>query len=187
MVKLKYKKEKVGSCIDISHKYGFEKGSQKVLLDSLTPFRTDVYYQPETKQYFLVGLKHSDFKFEGGRYLISEEAYNQVLIAEKLIKEGQTRKDLEKMGIEFCLTFYENDIIQYEKGGKLHKERFLSRTMPRSRNYIEKKPLERQKWEENKLRFVGLANTKTIRKIRTDILGYQYVCEREKFRLEVDC
>ena len=187
VVKLKYKKEKVGSCIDISHKYGFEKGSQKVLLDSLTPFRTDVYYQPETKQYFLVGLKHSDFKFEGGRYLISEEAYNQVLIAEKLIKEGQTRKDLEKMGIEFCLTFLENDIIQYEKGGKLHKERFLSRTMPRSRNYIEKKPLERQKWEENKLRLVGLANTKTIRKIRTDILGNQYVCEREKFRLEVDC
>ena len=34
---------------------------------------------------------------------------------------------------------------------------------------------------------VGLANTKTIRKIRTDILGNQYVCEREKFRLEVDC
>lgn len=59
--------------------------------------------------------------------------------------------------------------------------------MPRSRNYIEKKPLERQKWEENKLRLVGLANTKTIRKIRTDILGNQYVCEREKFRLEVDC
>ena len=187
VVKLKYNKEKVGSCIDISHKYGFEKGSQKVILGKLASFRMDVYYQPETQQYYLVGLKHSDFKFEGGNYIISEEAYNQILIAEKVIKEGQTRENLEEMGIKFCLTFYENDIIQYEKGGKLYTERFVSRTMPNKTNYIQKKPFERPEWEQNKQKYVGLANTKSIRKIRTDILGNQYVCEHEKFRLEVDC
>ncbi len=188
VVKLKYKKEKVGSCIDISHKYGFEKGSRKVLLDSLTPFRTDVYYQPETKQYFLVGLKHSDFKVEGGHYLIKEEVYNQNLIKEKVIQTGQTWKDLGKMGIEFCFTFYRNDIIQYEKNGEVYTERFISRTK-KNLNYIEKKPLKKPDWgkEEKRYRTVGLVKTCSIRKIRTDILGNQYVCEREKFRLEVDC
>ena len=59
--------------------------------------------------------------------------------------------------------------------------------MPNKINYIQKKPFERPEWEQNKQKYVGLANTKSIRKIRTDILGNQYVCEREKFRLEVDC
>ncbi|MDF1617212.1 type II CRISPR RNA-guided endonuclease Cas9, partial [Petrocella sp. FN5] len=41
---LKYYDGEVGSCIDISHKYGHPKGSQKIILDSLNPYRTDVYY-----------------------------------------------------------------------------------------------------------------------------------------------
>ena len=135
-----------------------------------------------------MGLKHSDFKFEGGHYLIKEEVYNQNLIKEKVIQTGQTWKDLGKMGIEFCFTFYRNDIIQYEKNGEVYTERFISRTK-KNLNYIEKKPLKKPDWgkEEKRYRTVGLVKTCSIRKIRTDILGNQYVCEREKFRLEVDC
>ena len=43
--KLKYKDGEVGACIDISHKYGFEKGSKKVILESPVPYRMDVYYK----------------------------------------------------------------------------------------------------------------------------------------------
>lgn len=57
---LKYIDGEVGSCIDISHKYGFDNNSRKVILDSLNPFRMDVYYKKENEQYYLVGVKQSD-------------------------------------------------------------------------------------------------------------------------------
>ena len=64
--KLKYTDGEVGSCIDISHKYGYEKGSQKVVLESLVPYRMDVYYKKEEQTYYLVGIKQSDVKCDNG-------------------------------------------------------------------------------------------------------------------------
>lgn len=48
-----------------------------------------------------------------------------------MIQQGQKRSDLESLGFEFQLSFYKNDIIEYEKDGKIVRERFLSRTMPK--------------------------------------------------------
>lgn len=177
--KLKYTDGEVGACIDISHKYGFEKNSKKVILESLVPYRMDVYYHQEKDAYYLVGIKQSDVKCEQGKYVIDEEAYANILLAEKMIKKGQTRADLETLGYEFCLSFYKNDIIEYEKDGEIIKERFLSRTMPKVRNYIETKPVDRSKFE--KRHPVGLGNTKHIRKYRMDILGNWFACNREPF------
>lgn len=186
ITKLKYQDGELGSCIDISHKYGLEKGCKKVVLESLTPYRMDVYYQPMAGKYYLVGLKHSDLKFEKGQYKINEEAYNKVLTAEKVIPEGKSWHDLEMMGIEFCWSFYRGDIIEYEKNGEIKRELFWSRTMPQKSNYIETKPISAGKWIGKKQNFVGLAKTKCIKKLRTDILGNQYVCKQEKFIMEVD-
>lgn len=61
------------------------------------------------------------------------------LVNEKMIQQGQKRSDLESLGFEFQLSFYKNDIIEYEKDGKIVRERFLSRTMPKVKNYIENK------------------------------------------------
>lgn len=177
--KLKYKDGEVGACIDISHKYGFEKGSKKVILESLVPYRMDVYYKEENHSYYLVGVKQSDIKFEKGRNVIDEEAYARILVNEKMIQPGQSRADLENLGFKFKLSFYKNDIIEYEKDGKIYTERLVSRTMPKQRNYIETKPIDKAKFEKQNL--VGLGKTKFIKKYRYDILGNKYSCSEEKF------
>lgn len=181
---LKYEDGEVGSCIDISHKYGFEKGSKKVVLDSLNPYRMDVYYNNKDNKYYFVGIKFSDIKCEGSKFVIDEDKYADALVQEKMIKEGQNRKDLKGLGYEFRLSFYKNDIIEYEKDGEIYIERFLSRTMPKARNYIETKPIDAPKFEKQNL--VGLSNTKSIRKITTDILGNRYYIQNEKFSFVVE-
>lgn len=179
---LKYVDGEVGSCIDISHKYGFEKNSRKVILDSLNPYRMDVYYKADSKQYFLVGIKQSDIKSEGDRFVIDEDKYTEALVNEKMISQGQTRYDLDSLGYEFKLSFYKEDIIEYEKDGDIFVERFLSRTMPKKRNYIEKKPVDSSKTDQ---RTVGLSKTKSIRKITTDILGNRFYVDRMIFETVV--
>ena len=79
-----------------------------------------------------------------------------------MLQEGQGRADLEKLGYEFRLSFYRNNIIQYEKGGEDFTERFQSRTMPTQRNYIETKPVDRAKF--NRQNLVGLGKTTSIKK-----------------------
>lgn len=177
--KLKYMDGEIGACIDISHKYGHEKGSKKVILESLVPYRMDVYYKETEKSYYLVGVKQSDVKCENGEYIIDEDAYALTLVKEKMIQQGQKREDLERLGFEFRLSFYKNDIIEYEKDGEIFTERFLSRTMPKVRNYIETKPINKAKFEDRKP--LGLGKTKKIKKYRMDILGNYYSCEKEEF------
>lgn len=184
--KIKYQDGEVGSCIDISHKYGLERGSKKVILESLNPYRMDVYYQESTGKYYFVGLKYSDLKFVNGKYEVDEFAYNKILVSENVIQEGKNRRDLDQLGIKFYCSFYRGDIIEYEKNGEIKRELFWSRTMPQKKNYIETKPISAGKWEGKKQNTVGLAKTKHIRKIRTDILGNQYVCGTEKLEIEVD-
>ena len=121
----------------------------------------------------------SDVKCDNGEYVIDEDAYAINLVREKMIQPGQKRGDLEALGFEFQLSFYKNDIIEYEKDGEIVRERFLSRTMPKVKNYIETKPIDRAKYEKQKL--VGLSKTKMIRKYRMDILGNYYMCSRENF------
>lgn len=179
--KLKYIDGEVGACIDISHKYGYEKGSKKVILESLVPYRTDVYFNDNTKQYYLVGIKQSDVKFENGKQRIDEDAYTTVLLKERLITEGQSRNDLYELGYRFRFSLYKNDLVLYEKNGIEYVERFLSRTMPNDRNYIETKPIERAKFAEKKQNLIGLSKTTKIEKIRVDILGNRYRCLIEEF------
>lgn len=184
IVQLRYTDGEVGSCIDISHKYGFDRGSQKVILEKLNPFRSDVYNNRQEQKYYIVGIKYSNLKFEKGKYVISEEAYNQILVQEKMMSVLDTRLDLERLGYEFCFSLYKNDFIEYEKDGKYFTERFLSRTNPKAKNYIETKPIAAAKYEKQRL--VGLSKTKSIKKIYVDILGNRYYCKKEKFIKEVD-
>lgn len=184
IVHLKYTDGEVGSCIDISHKYGFAKGSQKIILEQLKPFRADVYYNRQDENYYIVGIKYSDLKYEKGKCVINEESYNRILVQEKMISESDSRLGLERLGYEFCFSLYKNDFIEYEKNGEYFTERFLSRTMPNVRNYIETKPIDAPKYERRNV--FGLTKTKSIKKIRTDILGNRYYCTKEKFMKEVD-
>lgn len=180
--KLKYIAGQVSSCIDISHKYGHPKGSKKVILESLKPYRMDVYYNKEKGQYYLVGIKQSDIKCESGKYVIDEEAYATRLRKDKMITGTESRADLGSKGYEFMYSFYRNEIIEYEKNGIVKKERFWSRTMDAKSNYIETKPIEKSVFDKRNI--VSLSKSKSIKKIRKDILGKEYVCSKEKFSSE---
>lgn len=184
VTKLKYMDGVVESCIDISHKYGQEKGSKKVILESLKPYRMDVYYKASEQKYYFVGVKYSDICCKQNHYEINDESYNEILIKEKMIQPGQSRYDLEKLGFEFYFSFYKNDYIEYEKNGEIFCERFLSRTKPQSFNYIETKPIDAAKFEKQNL--VGLSKTTLVRKINVDILGNRFYCKKEKFKQIVD-
>ena len=66
-----------------------------------------------------------------------------------------------------------------EKNGEICRERFLSRTMPKNQNYIETKPLEKENHEKRIQ--IGLAKTTSVKKISKDILGNEYIQEKEQF------
>lgn len=177
--KIKYLDNEVNSCIDISHKYGFEKNSKKVILESLNPYRTDVYYDLENKMYYLVGIKYSDIIMKHGKYFVDEKKYNDLLI-----KEGADLERIKNNSIEFKFSLYKNDIIRYEKNGEIYTERFLARTMPKVKGYVETKPIEKSKFEKQKL--TGVNKSTKIEKLNLDDLGNQYKSVGEKFSLEVD-
>lgn len=181
---LKYTDGEIGSCIDISHKYGHERGSKRVVLESLKPYRADIYKNVNDNQYYIVGVKYSDICCKNGQYIIDENKYTEILLNEKMIKEGQDRGSLESLGFQFLFSLYKNDIIEYEKDGEIERERFLSRTKPKQRNYIETKPIDAPKFDKQKL--VGLGKTTCIRKVVTDILGSCYYVQNEKFKSRVD-
>lgn len=177
---LKYVDGKVGSCIDISHKYGHEKGAKKVFLESLSPYRTDVYQHEKTGRYYLAGLKYAHFICTKEGYRIDEDAYTKVLLQDKVIVPGQSRQNLAELGYQYIFSLYKDDIIVYEKNGEWYKERFLSRTRPESFNYIETKPLVAEKFEGKEQNQVSLSKTTHIHKINTDVLGNEYVVYKEK-------
>ena len=181
---LKYISGEVGSCIDISHKYNLSPNCQKVVLENINPYRTDVYYSRKEKRYFLVGLKYSDFKYTSEGYRIDEKAYCNALKNEEMLQSGMSLNDLSRLEFEYLFSLYKNDYIEYELKGKVYVERFLSRTMPQNANYIETKPIECANYE--KRHPVGLKKAISIKKIRTDILGNRYYAQKEKFTLDVD-
>ena len=52
----------------------------KVILRQLNPWRTDVYFNPQTDKYELLGLKYADLQFEKetGNYSITTEKYYEI-------------------------------------------------------------------------------------------------------------
>ena len=57
-------------------------------------------------------------------------------------------------------------------------------TMPNVKDYIETKPIDRNKFEKQNL--VGLSKSLKIRKINKDILGTRFYVDSENFSLVID-
>lgn len=183
VVSLKYITGNVGNCIDISHKYGFEKGSKRVILDTLTPFRTDVYFDTIHNSYALVGIKMSDLTVRGGKTFIDFEKYDMTLRKEGLISDSQTYKNLKDNGYEFRLSFFRNDLIEYTKNDEIQLVRFWSKN-DSSKNRIEIKPIDAPKYEKQTMQVLSKANS--IRKVRSDELGNRFFCSKEPFCSEIN-
>ena len=190
---LKYYDNLLGKFVDITP----SESKNPVALLSLNPWRTDVYYNTETRKYEFLGLKYADLCFEkGGSYGISEVKYNKIRE-----KEGIGKKS------EFKFTLYKNDLILIKDTETNRQQvfRFWSRTgkdNPKSfeKHKIELKPYEKEKFEKgeelevlgkvppssNQLQKNMQIENISIYKIRTDVLGNQHIIKNEGDKPKLD-
>lgn len=190
---LKYYDNLLGKFVDITP----SESKNPVALLSLNPWRTDVYYNTETRKYEFLGLKYADLCFEkGGSYGISEIKYNKIRE-----KEGIGKKS------EFKFTLYKNDLILIKDTETNRQQvfRFWSRTgkdNPKSfeKHKIELKPYEKEKFEKgeelevlgkvppssNQLQKNMQIENISIYKIRTDVLGNQHIIKNEGDKPKLD-
>ena len=186
---LKYYASKLGNHIDITPK----DSSNKVVLQSVSPWRTDVYFNKSTGKYEILGLKYADLQFEKGTgtYKISQEKYNDIKKKEGVDSDS-----------EFKFTLYKNDLLLIKDTETKEQQlfRFLSRTMPNVKHYVELKPYDKQKFEGNEplIKILGtvakggqclkgLSKTNiSIYKVRTDVLGNQHIIKNEGDKPKLD-
>ena len=190
---LKYYDNLLGRFVDITP----SESKNPVALLSLNPWRTDVYYNTETRKYEFLGLKYADLCFEkGGSYGISEVKYKKIRE-----KEGIGKKS------EFKFTLYKNDLILIKDTETNRQQifRFWSRTgkdNPKSfeKHKIELKPYEKTRFERgeelkvlgkvppssNRLQKNMQIENLSIYKVRTDILGNQHIIKNEGDKPKLD-
>lgn len=185
---LKYYDKKLGNCIDITP----EESKNRVVLRQISPWRADIYFNPETLKYELMGLKYSDLSFEKGtgKYHISQEKYDAIKGKEGVGKDSK-----------FKFTLYRNDLILI-KDTLNNCERMLrfGSKNDTSKHYVELKPLEKGTFdsEEELLPVLGKAAKSgrfikglnkpniSIYKVRTDVLGNKYFVKKEGDKPKLD-
>ena len=176
---LKYYDSKVGSAIKITPKNA--KGKD-VILQSLKPWRTDVYYNHETQQYEIMGIKYADLKFGGSKkYGIERSRYNAIRDEEGVSANA-----------EFLFSLYRGDRIQVSNGIETIDLLFASRTNPSIKGYVELKPIDKSRFEGKEV--VGFYGAMTpngqfvkrflpkgyvLSKVNTDILGNPFYLKKE--------
>lgn len=170
---IKYLSNKLGEHIELT-KMKNVSDDKKVVLLSLKPFRTDVYYNQETGDYKNLGIKYNDISFKEGKYILEDKVYSQM-------KGG--------LGIdesyEFLFSLYENDIVGItykDKPEVEHRYRFLS-SISGSPNRIEVKPIDKKEFKPRNKPTIG---KKVLRfsKYHTDILGNIFNVTGERLKLE---
>ena len=179
---LKYLDEAVGKHIDITP----ENSSQTVVLKSLKPWRTDIYFNHKTQKYEAMGLKYSDLKFQkGGEYGMSEQDYLDIKIRAKVDPEA-----------EFKFTLYKDNLILIKdvENNKQMLFRFLSSCGKESEKHmVELKPYDKKEFEKgetldfiwnlypssNQLqRKLNIPNI-SMYKVVTDCLGNKFIIKKE--------
>lgn len=185
---LKYYDKKLGNHIDITP----DDSRNKVVLQSLKPWRTDVYFNPETLKYELAGIKYADLEFAkgSGKYRISKKKYEEIKK-----NEGVSEKS------EFKFTLYKNDLILIRD--IVHNQQAVYRFSSKNdsnKHYLELKPIDKDKFKGNQqlLPFLGKVaasgqfikgiNKKdiSIYKVKTDILGNKFYIKSEGDQPKLD-
>ncbi|MDR2834441.1 MAG: type II CRISPR RNA-guided endonuclease Cas9, partial [Streptococcaceae bacterium] len=196
VVSLKYYDSRVGNHIDITP----ENAKNRVILQSLNPWRTDVYYNKEKEEYEILGLKYKDLKYSNGEYGITKEKYEELkrgLISQldgTVIEKRVVSKDSE-----FCFSLYKNDrlLIKNPETSEEVELLFGSRNET-SPGYVEMKPIHKSKFEPGEeVCLYGKTSTNgqflkklapkgfELVKINTDILGNKHYTEKEKLKFKI--
>ncbi|AYE37686.1 type II CRISPR RNA-guided endonuclease Cas9 [Companilactobacillus zhachilii] len=176
---LKYLDKKLGSHIDITPNNA---NGKHVVLQSLNPWRTDVYLNHETGEYEIMGIKYADLKFQkGGVYGIKMDKYLEIKKREKVADDS-----------EFMFTLYRKDRIKIKSKDSLEKSvelLFWSRSKLDHKWNAELKPIDRYVFSEGTIPIFGNTKTQTIKrlvpknckiwKVNTNILGDPYYIEKE--------
>lgn len=147
---------------------------KKVVLLSLKPFRTDVYYNQNTGKYKNIGIKYNDLIFDKGKYTIKIDNYYKM-------KEELKIDD----SYEFLFSLHKNEIIgiTYKSKPDLEeKYRFLS-SRSDNPNRIEIKPLDKNDFDKRIQPTIGNKVLK-FNKYHTDILGNIFNIRNEKLKFE---
>ncbi|WP_099223276.1 type II CRISPR RNA-guided endonuclease Cas9 [Listeria costaricensis] len=166
---LKYIDGIYGQGIEISKKNEATppKNGKKVVLQSITPYRADVFYESAEKRFHLIGIKYNMFHYEKESYKINVDAYKKLLE-----KEGITDK------MSFCFSLYRGDIIEFGTNkDELQEYRFWSKDEG-AKNKIKTKPIK-----EPATVTMAITITKKIKifnKYMTDILGNRFLAPKEK-------
>lgn len=179
---LKYYDNKLGNYIDITP----DGSDNQVVLQSIAPWRTDVYYNHKTGKYEFLGLKYSDLYFEKGtgKYKISKEKYDNIKKIEGVVETS-----------EFKFTLYKNDLILIKDVEKGQEQlfRFLSRNN-KGKHQVQLKPMNKSDFEKGEKLidiFGTVPNSTTqcvkglnksnisIFKVKTDVLGKKHIIKKE--------
>ncbi|MDN2453388.1 type II CRISPR RNA-guided endonuclease Cas9 [Lactobacillus sp. UCMA15818] len=186
VVSIRYYDSKIGSHIDITPK----NAKNNVVLQSLKPWRTDVYFNSETQQYELLGLKYSDLKFTNGTYGITDDAYEK--LKNSVSEDGETAWKPIGKNSEFRFSLYRNNRVRVvdEKGESIELL-FASRTTS-NEGYVELKPIHKAKFDsKEEVGFYGqmapsgqfvkkMARAEyKLYKVNTDVLGNLYYVTKE--------
>ncbi|WP_125714638.1 type II CRISPR RNA-guided endonuclease Cas9 [Companilactobacillus kedongensis] len=175
---LKYLDKKIGSNIDITPENA---NNKHVILQSLNPWRTDVYLNHETGEYEIMGIKYADLKFnEDEGYGIKLKKYLEIKYRERVSDDS-----------EFIFSLYKKDRIKVEnlETGESVEMLFWSRTMDKQKGYVELKPIYKYKTDNDDWPVYGSAKKQIIKrlvpknckiwKVNTDILGNPFYLEKE--------
>ncbi len=167
-----------------------DESRNKIILQSLNPWRTDVYFNAKTLKYELAGIRYCDLQYlKGGNYGITEDKYKEILK-----KEGVTEES------EFKFTLYKNDLILIKdvESDESVLLRFLSRSDMSNRNKVELKPYDKETFSDGEYLMSKIGTTPTrciktlsynnisIYKVRTDVLGNKFFVKKEGDKPKLD-
>lgn len=175
--KLKYLEKKLGAHIDITNK---ETRNKRVILRSLKPWRTDVYFNHEENTYEIMGLKYSDLKFNvNDKYGIKKSRYLEIKQKEHVSQES-----------EFLFTLYRRDRIKvYNPETNDQIEMLFWSRKEGAKGYVFMKPVAQYDPGETELTIYGKVNSRVMKplvpdgckllKVNTDILGNTFYLPKE--------
>lgn len=175
---LKYLDHKLGKHIEITNNYD---SKSPVVLESLKPYRSDIYFDKENNRFNVVPLTYSDFKFIKGEYKLELSKYEEILKKEGLLDESQSFNDLEKNNHEFMFSLYKNDIFEIGNENGIEKYRFLAKNHS-NKNMFEYKFIDKK--TQKQMFITAKKDTTIFRKINVDILGNEHRINKEKFILK---
>lgn len=127
VVQVKYYDKKLGNHVDVTPKQAKNK---HVVLQSLKPWRTDVYYNSENDKYEIMGIKYSDLQFIKGAYGISQKHYNELKTKEQIASNS-----------EFVFSLYRNDRIKVMNDQNESVELLFGSRTKANKGYVELKPI----------------------------------------------